>query len=93
MELMGENEVNKLSNMNMSAYLAGGAGDLTNLMSNYFHYYPYPGNSNSYPIFISETSKFDKSFKIVQKLIEKDMVKCEKVKDFIALVCEIAQLV
>lgn len=60
------------------------------LCNAYYHYYPVPYFRD---IVIEKESKFDKAFKIVQKLMEKDMVKVDKVKDFVKLVGEIAELV
>ena len=57
--------------------------DLYNKWSNY-HYY-------SYPYYITEKSKFDTSFKVVSKLIEKKIIKTLTVKQFIELVNEIAK--
>lgn len=56
------------------------------------HWYPYyQPYYVSYPIYISNKDKFEKAFKIAKSLLNKRLVSSRKLKDFIALVEEIAK--
>lgn len=54
----------------------------------YPYYQPY---YVSYPVYVSDKDKFEKSFKIVKLLLKKKLLVSRKLKDFIALVEEIAK--
>lgn len=54
------------------------------------HYFNYPIYTTYHS---TEKSKVEQAFKIVQVLIEKKLVKVDKVKEFIELVNEIVEIV
>lgn len=90
MELMARGSLDNILDNSITAVTnTNGYDYLLNACNSYYHYYPYP-YSYSYPVY--QESKFDKAFKIIQKLMDKDIVKCDKVKDFIKLVGEISEL-
>jgi hypothetical protein len=90
-------EVMTYSNGNLCASNTAGTGNAylgqaTNLCyDNFYHYYPqwYP----SYH-YVQERSKVEQAFKIVGKLLEKDLIEKElTVKQFMKLVNEIAEII
>jgi hypothetical protein len=92
MELQGQ-ELMSYSNGNLCAGGTGGNGinSLLNSCDAFYHYYPqwYP----SYH-YVSEKSKIEQAFKIVGKLLEKDLIEKElTVKQFMKLVNEIAEII
>jgi len=71
--------------------IPNGRDDYTvpNLSNYYYQYLPY------YPQFlnyVSEKNKIEQSFKIINKLIEKKIIKVISVEDFIRLVNEISEI-
>lgn len=54
----------------------------------YPYYQPY---YVSFPVYINEKGKFDKAFSIAKLLLKKKLLVSRKLKDFIALVEEIAK--
>ena len=59
-----------------------------------YPWYGYWNNYYSYPVYITEKSKFEQSFKIVSKLMEKKIIKQTlSVKEFIELVNDIAGVI
>lgn len=78
---------NELMSCNNQGLSAGG----TNLcFGDFYHYYPvyYPQYH-----YVHESNKIEQSFKIVGKLIEKDLIEKElSVKQFMKLVNEIAEI-
>ena len=83
--------------MSLQAVNAQAVNSVSNLSTNglydycnsYYHYYPSQWYSERV---VLKESTFDKAFKIVQKLMDKDLVKCDKVKDFVKLVSEVAEI-
>jgi len=64
----------------------------------YTEYYPY--HEHYYPVYypcctyVAEKSKIEQAFKIVGKLMEKDLIKKDlNVKDFIKLVNDISEII
>lgn len=55
------------------------------LCNTVYHYYP------SYQQFWNQPSKIEQAFKVVQKLIAKDLLELKTVKQFIEAVSEIAE--
>jgi hypothetical protein len=85
-QLLGQ-EVMSYQNGNLSA----GSYNLTAINDCFYHYYPqwYP----SYH-YVTEKSKVEQAFKIVGKLLEKELIEKElTVKQFMKLVNEIAEIV
>jgi hypothetical protein len=89
-------ELMSYSNGNLSAVdtYAGSVnalGNVTNYCDTFYHYYPqwYPSYHCCH-----EKSKVEQAFKIVGKLLEKDLIEKElTVKQFMKLVNEIAEII
>lgn len=94
MNNLSGNELMSYSSGNLCAGQTGSLTGATNAMVNcdyYYHYYPqwYP----SYH-YCNEKSKVEQAFKIVGKLLEKDLIEKElTVKQFMKLVNEIAEII
>jgi len=97
MNQLSGNELMSFANGNLTAGNSQSYGTNTaavNTLGSYdcfYHYYPqwYP----SYH-YVSERSKIEQAFKIVGKLLEKDLIEKElTVKQFMKLVNEIAEII
>lgn len=86
--------MSNLSGQELMSYLNNSLMAGNNALCNYdyfYHYYPqwYPSCT-----YISEKSKIEQAFKIVGKLLEKDLIEKElTVKQFMKLVNEIAEII